>query len=87
VQVGVGVGVGIRTVGTVVGAAVTTGAVTGLICGSSVGGIKNVGVEDGLQALRMKTKAKNMACRLRLGERRVFITPKILLERSMLPPQ
>jgi len=87
VQVGVGVGVGIRIVGTVVGTAVTTGAVTGLVCGSSVGGIKNVGVEDGAQALRIKTKANNMACRLKLGERRVFITPKILLGRSILPPQ
>ena len=80
-------GVGIRTAGTVVGAAVTTSAVTGLTCGSSVGGTKNVGVEDGAQALRIKTKANNMACRLKLGERRVFITPKILLGRSILPPQ
>jgi hypothetical protein len=76
-----------KTVGTVVGAAVTIGAVTGLTCGRSVGGTKNVGVEDGAQALRSKTNANNMACRIKLGERRVFIAPKIVLGRKDIPPQ
>ena len=85
-QAGVGVGKEIETVGIVVETAVTTSGVTALSCGSSVGGMKNGGVEDGAQALRIKTKANNMAYRLKLGERRIFMAPKYYWGRKKTPP-
>ena len=74
-------------VGIMDGAAVTGRAVNGMICGGSVGGMKKVGVDDGEQELRNNTIINKMTHWLKLCVRRDFITPEILLGRSIHPPQ
>ena len=86
-EFGVEDGIRIGMVGIIVGAAVTGRLVNEMICGGSEGGMKKVGVDDGVQESRIKTITNNMTYRLKLGVKRDFITPEILLRRSIYPPQ